>query len=150
MATDYCVTSDIEANLKGTSFSASTTPSDTELDRFIDEESRVIDAHLRGRYDLPITDATALEFLRKISVDLVVYRVSKLLMPREQKTLPDGRTIQDVSHSSAYREAMRMLKSLMDGKLSLPGVSVKGLSFIQSYQEESDTDKNFDVEKQQW
>lgn len=146
----YATEAQIEANLKGVDFSTSTKITSDILTDIIAEESQVIDQHIQARCTLPVVDDDALIFLRKIVIDLVVYRVAKILMPREQKTLPDGRIIQDISMSSSYREAMRMLKDLKDGKTTLPNTSEKSKVFVSSYQYREDTEKEFENGEQQW
>jgi hypothetical protein len=58
--------------------------------------------------------------------------------------------MQEISHSSAYREAMRMLKDILKGKTTLPGEDEKSISFISSTAEECDHKTNIEYEKQQW
>lgn len=150
MATQYVTEAQVESNLKGGDFSATSEITSDDLSDIIDEESQVIDQHLKGRYDLPVTDADALIFLRKICIDLVVYRVSKILMPRDQKQLPDGRVVQDISHASAYREAMKMLKALRTGETTLPNTTDKSISMISSYQDRNNLENTFKKDTDQW
>lgn len=150
MATAYATEAQIESNLKGFDASAGDTVTSAVLTDLIAEEGQTIDMHIQARYDIPITDADALIFLRKICIDLVVYRVSKILMPREQKELPNGTVIQDISHISAYKIAMQMLKDLMNGKTTLPSTTEEAKTFFSSYQDTNDTEKKFELDKVQW
>jgi len=150
MATQYATEAQIEANLKGFDASTGDTVDSAALTDLIAEESQVIDQHIQGRYDLPVTDVDALVFLRKICIDLVVYRVSKILMPREQKELPNGTVIQDISHISAWRVAMKMLRDLKDGETTLPSTTEQAKNFFSSFQDDENTDKNFELDKKQW
>lgn len=156
--TDYCDSDDITANLRGVTFGASSVVTSSALADIISQESAVIDQHLRGRYTLPVSDATALLWLKKIAIDLVVYRVSKILQPKNPAPVPENAT-QEISHSTAYREAMKMLRNILDGKMSLPGETEKSVSFFKSSAVDSsepmaidlvDADGNDDVRLEIW
>lgn len=148
--TDYCASSDVVANMKGVAFSATSTPTATALADMISQESAVIDAHLT-RYTLPIAGAAALLFLEKICIDLVVYRVTKVLAPKAPpQVAPDGKTMQDISHASAYREAMRMLKALMKGEMTLPGETLTSTKFFSSTAVDCDEEMTVDYSETQW
>lgn len=151
-ATIYATEAQIEANMKGVDFSeANAAVSTADLTTMLAEESQVIDQHVQPNYTLPITDADALIFLRKICIDLVIYRVAKVLMPRESKELPNGKIIQDISHSSAYREAMKMLVRLAERKIALPNLAVKSRVFVSSTLESStEIVQTFDKDVEQW
>jgi len=151
MGTQYATEAQIEANLKGADFSAanSTVDSAAMVD-LIAEESTVIDQHIQAHYTLPVTDADSLIFLRKICIDLVVYRVAKILMPREQKFLPDGKIIQDISYSGAWRKAMAMLKEISKGDLTLPGQVVEAKTFVSSTLETDGVVQIFERNVKQW
>ncbi|MGR3220011.1 MAG: phage protein Gp36 family protein [Candidatus Anammoxibacter sp.] len=151
MGTQYATETNITNNLKAFDPTASGAAVDsTKLATYIEEESQVIDMHIQSRYALPVTDDDAKIFLRKICIDLVVYRVAKVLMPREQIQLPNGTTIQDISQIGAWRNAMKMLKDLMDGTTTLPSTTEDSKVFASSYQDTNDTKKNFELDVKQW
>lgn len=147
--TDYCDASDITANLKNVTFGASTTVTSPALADMISQESAVIDQYISPRYTLPVSDATALLFLQKICIDLVIYRVARILQPKVQAPIP-AEGGQDISHVTAYREAMTMLKNIMNGKTSLPGESVKDINFFKSTAVDDDDNMTFEFETEQW
>jgi len=149
MAT-YCTSADIVENMKGVSFSANSAVTSTALTNMIDQESATIEAHIQAKYALPITDATALLFLKKICIDLVVYRVTKVLQPKEVISAPDGKVEQEISAPSAYRNALGMLRALMNGKAQLPLESKKSINFISSTAVDNDTSTVFKHDEQQW
>ena len=150
-ATIYATEAQIEINLKGVDFSEANADVDTAaLTAILAEESQVIDQHIQPNYTLPITDADALIFLRKICIDLVIYRVAKILMPREQKFLPDGRVIQDISYSGAWHKAMKMLKELLERKIALPNISVKSRVFVSSTLDTDNVTQTFEKDVRQW
>lgn len=131
MAT-YCSESNVTDNLKGVTISGSTKITSDALASYIAEESAVIDAHISPRYTLPISDATALIFLRKICIDLVVYRVTKTLQPAQPVPVPVDGAVQEISHVTAYKEAMRMLRDIKAGKGVMPGEDIAGTEFFNS------------------
>ena len=151
MAVIYATEAQIEANLKGVDFSeANAVVNTAALVDILAEESQVIDQHIQPNYDLDITDADALIFLRKICIDLVVYRVAKILMPKEQKFTPDGRVIQDISYSGAWRKAMDMLKKLASREIALPNVAVKSKVFVSSTLDTCNIKPTFEKDTRQW
>lgn len=148
--TDYATKADIELNLKGVTFSASTSVTSDGLVAMISQESSVIDQHISSRYALPITEASALLFLKKICIDLVVYRVTKVLQPKNATPIPQDKAIQDISHSSVYREAMRMLRSVSDGSIALPVEEQSTRTIVSSTAVDDDQETTFELEEQQW
>lgn len=78
--------------------------------RYADE---LIDAHLRGRYVLPLE--TVPTVLRDMAVNLVTHR---LYLRRPEGQLPEA--IKEV-----YRGSLKMLEALRDGKLTL-GIAGQG------------------------
>ncbi|WP_406850671.1 DUF1320 domain-containing protein [Candidatus Arsenophonus nilaparvatae] len=78
--------------------------------RYADE---LIDAHLRGRYVLPLE--TVPTVLRDMAVNLVSHR---LYLRRPEGQLPEA--IKEV-----YRGSLKMLEALRDGKLTL-GIAASG------------------------
>ena len=149
--TDYCAPADIVGNLKGFELSP-TSPGVTSstLDDMISQESSVIDQHVSSRYTLPVTDATALLFLKKLCIDLVVYRVTKVLQPKNALAIPSTSVVQDISDVTAYRIAMKMLGKILDGEMTLPGEEVKDINFFASTAVDCDETSVFDFSEQQW
>lgn len=129
--TDYCAASDVKNNVKGLTVSGTSAITTDSLADIISQESAVIDQYIRPRYTLPISDATSLLWLKKICIDLCVYRIAKILQPKVSAPLPQDAG-QDISHVTAYREAMNMLKNVMNGKMTLPGETEKSLTFFSS------------------
>ncbi|MGX8940548.1 gp436 family protein [Symbiopectobacterium sp. Eva_TO] len=78
--------------------------------RYADE---LIDAHLRGRYVLPLESVPTV--LRDMAVNLVTHR---LYLRRPEGQLPEA--IKEV-----YRGSLKMLEALRDGKLTL-GIAAGG------------------------
>lgn len=83
------------------------TINDTVLDDAIRYADELIDAHLRGRYTLPLTHVPTV--LRDLSVNLVCQR---LYVRRPQGDLPD--VVKEV-----HRGSLRTLEAIRDNKLTL-------------------------------
>lgn len=147
---DYCTQSDVQENMKGFELDASSKVTPAVLANIISQESSVIDQHLLPRYDLPLTDATALLFVKKICIDLAVYRVTKILQPQFSVQTLDGPKMQKISLAGAFKVAMKMLMDIKLGNSTLPGEDPKSLSMVSSTAEECDHKTNFEYEKQQW
>ncbi len=79
----------------------------TVVDSCIRYAGELIDAHLRGRYTLPLAEVPTV--LRDIAITLVRYR---LYVRRPEGDLPD--TVKDDN-----KEARRQLEAIRDGKLTL-------------------------------
>lgn len=78
-----------------------------------DEVEALIDAHLRRRYTVPLTDATAINILKGMVVDLMQYKGYKRNGPGE---VPEA-------IADAAERAFIMLNQLKNGDIVLPGVS---------------------------
>lgn len=147
MQVDYCTASDVTDNLKGVVVDTTTTVTTATLAKIISQESAVIDQHIRARYTLPITDAVSLLFLEKIAIDLSVFRISKILQPKVAAPIPDqkGRgTSQDISHVTAFKLSMQMLRDILNGKTTLPGETETATNFIASTAVDGDDPVAFD------
>lgn len=148
---EYCTSADVISSIKNIVVSATTAVTTTKLADIVTNASAMIDAHIQERYTLPISETTALSFLKKICIDICVYEVTKILQAKDTLQLPDGRVVQDISSSSAYREAMRMLKDIQNGKMSLPAETLTekdNVSFSVNYDPEESFE--FKHNEQQW
>lgn len=86
---------------------------DKVLNDAIRYAEELIDAHLRGRYVLPLESVPTV--LRDMAVNLVTHR---LYLRRPEGQLPEA--IKDV-----YRGSLKMLEAFRDGKLTL-GIAASG------------------------
>lgn len=150
MATDYCTESDILENMRGVDFNSQSAVTDTALGNMITQESQFMDGFIQGRYNLPLTDSDALTFLKKICIDLVVYRVTKVLQPKDQLPLPSDKARQDISTGSAYRVVIQMLKSVKDGSCPLPNTPVKSIKLFSSEAVDQGWEGVIKKDEQQW
>lgn len=152
----YCTRDNVTSVFKNLNVEASGTAIiQSELDDWIDEAGAYIDSYIGSRYALPVTGASTLLLLRGICVDLVAYKVAVTLNLKNDRSLPNGNVVQELSHSSPYREAIKFLKAIKDGKAALPDedteLSASGLSSLYT-ESDYDIDINpvFKKTEQQW
>lgn len=147
---DYCTSADVTENLKGVTVSASTAVTTTALGNIIDQESATIDAYIQSAYVLPIVDTSALNFLKGICIKMCVYRVSNILQPKNSAPLPDENLKQDISHQSAYRDAMNILRAIMKGTMQLPIEGRKSIKYMSSTAVNENEVSEFSHSEKQW
>lgn len=147
----YALQSHVVGEIKGVNINSSSLVTDTKLGQMLEEADAEINSYINGRYVLPIADANALVFLRKLEIDIVVYRVTKILSIKNSQPIADNRIIQDVSHSSVFRQAMNTLKDLRDGKMQLHDAELKtATAKVKSYNNSNDVEPVFKMDEQQW
>lgn len=151
----YAVESDIEAELKNIDFSAASSQvTSINVSSFITQADALIDMYIGKRYDTPVTNSKALSVIKKIAIDIVVYRIVKILDLSKSIPIPDQQIIQDITEGSAYRESINLLKAIRDDKMDLPGETLlEAGSALQSFHSEtvnSNITPVFDKELKQW
>lgn len=132
MATTYATTTEVMEEIKRSpSLSTDTDIKSTSLDRFRDEAFALINQCIGTIYTLPITASIDLYTLRKIEIDIIVFRYHKI------KSNPGAET--ENYHSSAVREAyknsMALLMDIKNGKVILSGATKSTTSGVASYAE---------------
>jgi len=118
--TDYCTVANVEARIKGITFSGSTAITSTEVGDFITTNSAVIDGRLNAVYEVPITGTVSLAIVKKICIYLT--------LPEVLEVLDDGlgRAKNDETSSIDYRDlANQMLNKLETGELALTDATPK-------------------------
>lgn len=134
----YATTADIENELKNISFSISSDVKISAISGFLNQADAVIDMYIGKRYTTPATASGALLVLKKIAIDIVVYRVAKILDLKKSIPIPDSKIIQDITNGDAYKESMRMLTAIRDDKMDLPSeTEISATSGLASFHTES-------------
>lgn len=143
----YADTDDINGELKGVTLPMNPITSDV-LTGILDQESAVIDNYLGNYYTTPITDTTALLVVKKICIDLVVFRVVKIMA----KNLPDTAERDITRETGAYREAMAMLKKIGKGDMNLQGAErlTSKASRISIRPKKGTSTRTFEKDVEQW
>lgn len=134
----YATASDINNELKQITFSATSAVTEGAVLDFLDQADAVIDMYISQRYATPVTASASLLVLKKIAIDIVVYRVAKILDLKKSVPIPDGNIIQDITNGDAYKESMKLLIAIRDNKMDLPSEEkINGASGIGSFHTES-------------
>jgi len=150
----YCTSANIAAELKNMPISTTSNVTSASVLEFIEQADAIIDMYIGQRYATPVATAQAVNILKKISIDIVVYRIAKILDLSKSNPVPDGVIIQDITEGSAYRESMNMLKAIRDNVMALPSATLidaaSGLLSFHSESANSDIIPVFKKESQQW
>lgn len=117
----YADQEDIENEIKGIEFSSTSSLTASALSEILEQESAVIDQYLLTQYQLPIINTGALNVLKKICIDFVVFRVEKIL--KKSNDSNDTNMPQKNASYSAYKNSMKLLKMFANSELSLNGAS---------------------------
>lgn len=117
----YATSADIIAEIKGFDPDEGSSVTSDAVDDFLTQADAVINMYIGKRYTTPVTATAALEVVKKIAIDIVVYRIAKILNLKKSVPIPDSNIIQEVTEGSAYRESMKMLAAIRDNKMDLPG-----------------------------
>ena len=108
----YCAVTDVEAYYNGVDFDSTTYVTETEVTAFITQETSFIDANLKRKYSLPISDSDDLNILKLICAKLVVGTIDEII---REKSPVEGQ-----ERGRNYRkEALNLLKDVSTGKLIL-------------------------------
>lgn len=137
----YATEADIEAELKGFLFTASSSVTATAIADFLDQADAQINMFIGKRYATPATAAESLLVLKKVAVDIVVYRVTKILDLTKSIPIPDKAIPQNITEGTAYRQSIDLLAAIRDNKMDLPGETGLNASYgLASYNTETGVD----------
>lgn len=127
--TTYCSVQDIEGYYLGKSFECGDYLTNGEADGFILSDAAIINATLKVKYTLPITNTNDLLILKSINEKMVVGTIDDVFREKKQ----DGTF--DRGHNTR-KEALEMLKLIRKGELILE--SAEGTSPIKFNKIDSD------------
>ena len=89
---------------------------DTHLQLIIDAAEGMVNAAIASRYDIPVTETTAVDYLRSMIIPIVRYKTFTQFADQEE--FPQG-VLEE------YKSTMKSLDSLAKRVTSLPGVDDK-------------------------
>lgn len=108
----YCTVQDIEGYYLNKSFKCGDYLTNGKADGFIIADAAIINAALRTRYTLPITNTDDLQILKQINEKMVVGTIDDIFREKnEDGTFERGR--------NTRKEALDMLKQIKEGDLIL-------------------------------
>ena len=117
----YATEADITAELKNITFGSTKSVTNDALSGFLAQADAQINMFIGKRYATPATAADSLQVLKKIAVDIVVYRVTKILDLSKSIPVPDNTIPQNITEGTAYKQSIDILKAIRDDKMDLPG-----------------------------
>lgn len=108
----YCTVEDLEAYFLNKSFKCGDYLTNGKAEDFIRDDAAIIDASLKVRYSLPITDTSDLRILRQINAKMVVGTIDDIFREKtEDGNFDRGR--------NTRREALDILKQIKEGSMLL-------------------------------
>lgn len=121
----------------------------SKIQSFIDQAGAEIDSFIFERYVLPVTGTKSALFLKKICIDLVSFRVTKIISIKN--AIPDSKGVyQEILEGAFYREAMAKLKKIHNGDLKLVDAPEAGGSPVRSYSQKATLTPIFKKNERQW
>lgn len=148
----YASVEEIKSELKNLTINADSALIKSDIESFLAQAASLIDTSISNRYVLPIESAStdALNVLKKIEIDIVVYRCDKILNLKKAQPIPKG--IRQLNTTGdAYRESMKLLKKIVEGTITLSDVDTlsKGQG-VESLNSINSIDPDFNSGVQQW
>lgn len=117
----YSTTADVQNELKGVTFSDTTTPSVTQVDQFCIETDQYIDSRIGTRYVTPVTGAMSATMLKTISIWITVARIKPIMHVKSG----DPKADQGTPGSDYRKNAETMIEKICNGTLLLPDATGK-------------------------
>ena len=110
----YCSVQDIEAYYNNVKFDCNGYVDGDECNSFISQDTALINAYIKKKYSLPITDASDLLILQMICEMLVVGKIDDIIREKDpSETLERDRN---------YRKnGLKMIQEILKGDLILDG-----------------------------
>ena len=112
----YCAVSDVENYFMNKTFKCDSYLDNMEVGAFIAQETAMIDAVLKVRYTLPISDQTDLLILKMICEKLVAGTIDDIFREKDEEGKFDR-------NRNLRKEAKAWLKKIEEGTMILDGTS---------------------------
>lgn len=130
----YATHSDVSAEFKGITFSASTAITSTEVTEMISQEEATLDARLSKRYVTPITGTEALKIMKRLSIQMTKSRIVDIL----QVKTGDAKVDQGSSGFPIREQVEALLKMIIAGEMDLTDATLREASQgVSSYNSEN-------------
>lgn len=147
----YANVTDIASDFKDIVFNATSSVTESEVEKFIGEESAFIDSMISARYQTPIIEGdspVSFLILKRICIFLVADRVRHVLYVKTGRDQSDQDT---KGLRSLSRQPRKDLEMIRDGKMKLSDAVTNQLDigFDVGTDKRCD-DMRFDTSKQQW
>lgn len=149
----FAISTDIESEFRNIVFGSGSNAaiSTAEVDEFLTQTDALINGILKPKYELPITGSNSLEILKKIEIDFVAFRVSKILNLKKSIPLPDKTIVQDLNNGFAYKESKKLLDAIFEGKFVLPDADLlTGSSGLSDFNSANSIEPIWKRDTKQW
>lgn len=147
----YCQVSDIQSDFKDIVFNTTSSVTDTEVEKFIQEEGAFINSMICSRYVVPVIEndsPNAFLVLKRIAIFLVADRVRHVLYVKTGRDASDQDT---KGLRSLSRNPRKDLEAIRDGKSKLSdAVKVQECIGFDVGTDQTCSENLFDTTKQQW
>jgi phage gp36-like protein len=111
----YCTVEDLESYFLNKEFKCGDYLTNGKADGFILDDGALIDATIKSRYSLPVTDTNDLMILKSINTKMVVGTIDDIFREKNAEgQFERGR--------NTRKEALELLKQIKEGDLILDGV----------------------------
>lgn len=128
----YCTVEDLESYYLNKAFKCGDYLTNGKADGFILSDAAIIDAALRTRYSLPITNTNDLLILKSINERMVVGTIDDIFRERtEDGSFERGR--------NTRKDALDMLKQIKEGDIILEGSSKSSVMKFNNVNSNGDT-----------
>jgi len=152
----YANICDVETEFRGIKFDADADSGvkPNTVEKFLEQDEAFIHTYIAERYPTPVTSTEGAQILKKIEVQLVSFRIDKIISLTGSRPVPKAGIIQSNDRELCYKEAIKYLEAIRDNKMNLPGteeiVPDAGLASFHTEPGNDDIVPFFDKEVQQW
>lgn len=144
----YCTKENIQSEFRNIVFSATTTVTIDEVERFIVESDSLIDMYLGSKYVTPITGTKSLIVMRLLSIKLTVQRIKDVLY---YKFSPNQEQSKEERYSYAEKDfAMKLLNQIVKGEVTLSDATANSDNLVSSCNVDSAREFTFEYGVDQW
>lgn len=143
----YCTYSDVAAEFKNITFSASSSITDTEVTEFIAQADAYIDSRIGLKYQVPITGSASLKIVKRLSIWLVSARIKEILTVKLGQPIGEQETRSGDLNQMANDE----LSLIVKGQMTLSDSDlVSSADGVRSYAVDEDLEYEFSITDDNW
>ncbi len=147
----YATNAQVASEFKSITFSSSSTVTNTEVDRFIDEADAEINSVISGKYVVPIVQVDSPEsfkIVRMISIWLVADRVRQIM---QVKPISFSNVEQGTRPSNSAAAARKLLEKIRTGGIELDDAELASINQgFRSFSIDDDLEHTFKKGVDQW
>lgn len=146
----YALLADIQNEFKSVVFSSASSPTDTAVSAFIDQEEAKINARVGLKYVVPVNPTSSplsTLILRAISTHLVSAKIKEILKVKAA----DPKADQEARGGDPKKHAMNTIEKIVSGEMPLPdAVLVSSSDGVRSFVVDNGETQVFTKDDDQW